>query len=74
MTASKSLRPSAKCVNCGTTLAFPEWSENISERKAAYLWHCLACGHEFETTDDRVSSEPSDFELVKEFLPNLLVA
>ena len=74
MTASKSFRPSAKCVKCGAMLVFPEWSENISEQKAAYVWRCLACGDEFETTDDAISCASSDDELVREFLPNLLVA
>jgi len=72
MTAS--LRCSAKCVQCGTPLLMPEWSENISGREAIHIWHCPICEHEFETTDNVIEQQPSEVKLIQEFLPNLLVA
>jgi ribosomal protein L37AE/L43A len=55
-------------------LIFPEWSESVNDRQTINIWHCPACGHEFETTDNVVEQTPSDAELIEEFLPNLLVA
>ena len=74
MATIASLRPSARCAQCGTALIFPEWSESAGGQKATHIWHCLACGNEFETRDDVIEEIPSDAELVQEFLPNLLVA
>lgn len=74
MATIASLRHSARCTQCGTTLIFPEWSESAKDQKTTCIWHCLVCGHEFGTTDNIVEQEPSDAELYQEFLPNLLVA
>ncbi|HEY6859453.1 MAG TPA: hypothetical protein VI358_06675 [Pseudolabrys sp.] len=74
MAANESLPHSARCVQCGTALIFPEWSESAGEQKTTRIWHCLVCGNEFETRDDVIEQSPSDAELVQEFLPNLLVA
>ena len=74
MATTASLKCSAKCVQCGTALIFPEWSESVSDRQTINIWHCPVCGHEFETTDNVVEPTPSDAELIEEFLPNLLVA
>jgi hypothetical protein len=74
MAATTSLRCSAKCVQCGTLLIFPEWSESVGERQAIHIWHCPVCGREFETTDNVIEQTLSDAELIEEFLPNLLVA
>jgi len=38
------------CAQCGATLAAPEWTEQISERRVRHLWSCDACGYEFETS------------------------
>ena len=40
----------AHCAQCGATLAAPEWTEQISERRVRHLWSCDACGYEFETS------------------------
>lgn len=63
-----------RCPQCGTPLNTPEWSENVNEREAIHIWRCIACGHEFETTDNAVEQEPCDTEIVEELLPSLLVA
>lgn len=65
---------STTCACCGATLISPEWSESTAGQKTVRIWHCIVCGHEFETTDDAVEPELPDTELVQEFLPNLLVA
>lgn len=74
MATIASLRHSARCAHCGTALLFPEWSESVGEHESTQIWHCIVCGHEFETTDDVIEQEPSEAELVQEFLPSLLVA
>jgi ribosomal protein L37AE/L43A len=72
--ATALLRHSTSCAQCGTALISPEWSESAGDRKTIHIWHCLVCGHEFETMDDVPDQKPSEAELVQEFLPNLLVA
>jgi len=67
-------RHSTRCGQCGTTLIFPEWSESTEDQETTCIWHCVVCGHEFETTDNVVEQAPSNAELYQEFLPNLLVA
>ena len=62
-----------KCPHCETIQTIPEWSENAGENEMVYLWHCAACGHEFETKDRAVDEQTSDDELAEEFLPNLVV-
>ena len=74
MTPVLSLPHAAKCTQCGTRLIFPKWSESTSEQESTNIWHCAACGHEFETKDSIIEQRPSYPELVQEFLPNLLVA
>jgi ABC-type ATPase with predicted acetyltransferase domain len=51
-----------------------EWSEAVAEKETVCIWRCMGCGNEFETTDKVVVQGPSIFELVEEFLPNLVVA
>jgi hypothetical protein len=51
-----------------------EWSEAVAEKETVCIWRCMGCGNEFETTDKAVVQGPSIFELVEEFLPNLVVA
>ena len=67
-------RHSTRCTQCGATLIFPEWSECAKDQETTCIWHCIVCGHDFETTDNIVDKAPSDAELYQEFLPNLLVA
>jgi hypothetical protein len=74
MATTASLRCSAKCIQCGTTLIFPEWSESLGDHETIHIWHCPICGHEFETTDDVIEQKPSDAEVIEECLPSLLVA
>ena len=75
MTASiASLRVSAQCNQCQTYLVYPEWSEPLGPGKSVHLWHCLFCGNDFETIDDKPSQTMSDQEVVEELLPELLVA
>ena len=73
MATTASLRVSARCEQCGASLIFPDWSESANGQ-TTHIWHCLVCGHEFETTDGTVEKTPTSAELVEEFLPNLLVA
>jgi ribosomal protein L37AE/L43A len=35
------------CAQCGKPIAAPEWIEN-GPRRTSYLWHCRACGYQFE--------------------------
>jgi Zn ribbon nucleic-acid-binding protein len=74
MATTALLRHSTRCAQCGATVSAPEWSESAGEQGTIHLWHCIICGHEFETKDFGVEQKPSDAELVQEFLPNLLVA
>jgi Zn ribbon nucleic-acid-binding protein len=74
MTTIGSHGHAAKCAQCGAKLVFPEWSERTSELESTNIWHCVVCGCEFETKDNIIEQQPSDTELVQEFLPNLLVA
>jgi hypothetical protein len=62
------------CEQCKTHLIAPEWSEAINVRQTVHIWSCPICGNEFETIDDGTEPVPSDTELAKEFLPNLMVA
>jgi hypothetical protein len=71
--ANESIQPPATCVRCGAAAIRPEWSESADGLKTVRIWHCTACGHEFETTDAIVEPETADTELVGEFLPNLVV-
>ena len=73
MATTASLRVSTRCTQCGTSLILPEWSESANGQ-TTHIWHCLVCGHEFETKDNIVEKTPTSAELVEEFLPNLLVA
>ena len=61
-----------KCAHCETIQTIPEWSENAGN-EMVYFWHCMACGHEFETRDRPVGGQMSNDELAEEFLPNLVV-
>jgi hypothetical protein len=74
MAITAALRCSTNCVQCGTPLIVPEWSETVGAGQAIHIWHCPVCEHEFETTDNRVEQAPSKDKLIEEFLPNLLVA
>jgi hypothetical protein len=38
-----------------------------------FFWHCMTCGHEFETRDRAADGQMSEGELAEEFLPNLVV-
>jgi len=73
MATTASLRISARCAQCGMSLIFPEWSESVNGQ-TTHIWHCLVCGHEFETIDHDVKETPTSTEIAEEFLPNLLVA
>jgi len=69
------LRQSPRCVQCGNMVFIsPEWSESAKDQKTIHIWHCLVCGHEFETIDELLEHKPSDAELIEKFMPNLLVA
>jgi ribosomal protein L37AE/L43A len=35
------------CAQCGKPIAAPEWIES-GPRQTWYLWHCRACGYQFE--------------------------
>ena len=65
---------SRACPHCGTTAILPEWSEVVAENEIAYIWRCIGCGKEFDTKCKVLIHEPNSVELVKEFLPNLVVA
>ena len=64
---------STRCAQCGTALIFPEWSETANGQ-TAHIWHCLVCGHEFETMDHDAKETAISPEIAEEFFPNLLVA
>ncbi len=74
MAITATLRCSIKCVQCGTPLFVPEWTETTGAGQASHIWHCPVCECEFETTDSCVEQAPSEDMLIREFLPNLLVA
>jgi transcription elongation factor Elf1 len=74
MAITAALRCATNCVQCGTPLVVPEWSETVGAEQAIHIWHCPVCEYEFETTDNRVEQAPSEDKLIEEFLPNLLVA
>ena len=74
MAISAALKCSAKCIQCGTPMIIPEWSESVDTGQVMHIWHCPICEQEFETTDNVVKPMPSEDELIREFLPNLLVA
>ena len=68
------VRVSAQCERCMTPLIAPEWSEAIDTNQTVHIWHCPACGHEFETFDRAGCGSMSDEEVIADFFPNLLVA
>jgi Zn ribbon nucleic-acid-binding protein len=74
MTGIGANRHSQACPHCGTAAKLPEWSEAVAEKETVCIWRCMGCGNEFETTDKVVVQGPTIFELVEEFLPNLVVA
>lgn len=61
-----------KCAHCETIQTIPEWSENAGDERV-FFWHCMTCGHEFETRDRAADGQMSEGELAEEFLPNLVV-
>ncbi|HKS84899.1 MAG TPA: hypothetical protein VJR71_05440 [Pseudolabrys sp.] len=73
MTTNRLPPESQKCARCGASLIAPEWSENTGENEVTSIWHCGACGLEFETKSPSSGPKESELELVEEFLPNLLV-
>ncbi len=73
-TSAASLRVSAECERCKTPLIAPAWSEIVDANEAIHIWHCPICGHEFETTENKVVQTMSDDEVIEDFFPNLLVA
>ena len=74
MATSLAVGCATKCIKCGAPLIVPEWSENVCADQATHIWRCPICECEFETADNCVEQAPPKDELIKEFLPNLLVA
>jgi hypothetical protein len=66
------LQNSQSCPHCGAAVEQPEWSENVG-KEVLCIWHCLACGKQFETQSSGVGHELSPAELAERFLPNLVV-
>jgi len=66
-------RYAAECPRCTSVLLCPEWSEHAGAHSVVNLWHCAACGHDFETVDAAADAAPSTAELMRAFFPSLLV-
>ena len=61
------------CVQCGTELIAPEWTEFRNERQVIHhVWHCSRCDCSFETIVKIKSME--DSRTSEDSLPSLLVA
>ena len=56
--AENSVQQPNPCAQCGEPLAAATWSEHLSDRCIRYLWHCHACGYEFETAVYLKAEEP----------------
>jgi ribosomal protein L37AE/L43A len=74
MAISARLRSPTECIQCGTLLITPEWSETVNSGQAVHIWRCPVCEYEFETIDNVVEPMVPVGELIQEFLPNLVVA
>ncbi len=48
------------CVQCGTELIAPEWSEYRSKQQNRHLWRCWKCDFCFETVVSTKSIEADD--------------
>lgn len=73
MAITAALRCSTKCVQCGTPLIVPEWSEIVCAGQAFHIWRCPVCEYEFETIDNCVEQATPEDKRIEEFLPNFLV-
>jgi tellurite resistance protein len=73
MATYTSPRNSAECEHCGAVLIFSAWSESVAPQGNFPVRHCPICGHEIETTENRVEEKLSD-ELSRAFFPSLLIA
>jgi hypothetical protein len=64
------------CVQCGSELMAPEWTEYRNERQVHHAWRCWNCGCQFEA----IVSFPADNKSMKDIMtradvfPSLLVA
>jgi hypothetical protein len=64
------------CVQCGSELIAPEWTEYRNERQVHHVWRCWDCDREFES----IVSLPVDGKSMKDIMtradvfPSLLVA
>ncbi|HTQ83217.1 MAG TPA: hypothetical protein VMI47_08085 [Pseudolabrys sp.] len=74
MTSVAEFRHSTTCTQCGEDLIAPERSEYVGMREIRHFWCCSNCGCEFDTLDCLPDDEKLPPELVKDFLPTLLVA
>ena len=70
----QSQRSASECRHCGAVLISPVWSVSAGAQETVTVWHCVICGHEFETTKQRATRETAQAELMRAFFPSLLVA
>ena len=63
----------ADCEHCGTALFSPIWSERVTLQEDVPDRHCLICGQQIETFQNRAGRALPN-ELVQAFFPSLLVA
>jgi transcription elongation factor Elf1 len=74
MTSISFFRHSTECPACGEESVAPERSEHLSTEEVHHFWCCSNCGVEFETLDHLQTDTIIPTELVRKFLPSLLVA
>ncbi len=74
MSALASLRISTKCHRCELPLLAPEWSECLSDKTTAHMWHCPMCGHDFATADRAAARTMPDDQRVDSVFVIALVA
>lgn len=74
MTSITFFRHSTTCPQCGEELIAPDKSEYLSIEEIHHSWSCWDCGFEFETLDHIQAETLIPTELVRKFLPSLLVA
>ena len=65
--------PPATCHSCRNSSCRLEWHEYDDNNRPIVVWHCPDCGREFETVEDGDARQISTHELVRTFLPNLVV-
>ena len=67
MAAVPSWKRFKTCVQCGTTVIFPAWSEDARIRKTNDFRHCPVCEHGFSKTDSFAIRPNLDATRLEEF-------